>query len=125
MSVRQPGVRPCPCGGASYASCCEPLHDGRQEATTALELMRSRYSAFAVGKGNYLFRSWDPATRPDSIEASALEWTGLEILEVVAGQAGDDTGIVEFVASYRGGQLHERSLFRWRRTRWVYVAAAS
>lgn len=116
--------RPCPCGEASYAACCEPLHNGTRAAATALELMRSRYSAFAVGNANYLFRSWDPATRPDTIDLSSTQWTGLEIIEVVAGEPGDDTGIVEFVASYRGGRLHERSLFRWRRTRWVYVDAA-
>lgn len=115
--------RRCPCGGESYASCCGPLHDQSRQADTALELMRSRYSAFVVGDVNHLFRTWDPATRPPDIEPSDTQWTGLRIIDVVDGEPGDETGIVEFEASYRGGRLRERSSFRLRRGRWVYVDA--
>ena len=39
----------CPCGlGDNYDSCCGRLHKG-EPARTAEQLMRSRYSAFAVG----------------------------------------------------------------------------
>ncbi|WP_106848497.1 YchJ family protein [Blastococcus sp. Marseille-P5729] len=117
----------CPCGGESYEACCEPLHDGARDAETASELMRSRYSAYAIGNLNYVFRTWDPATRPPTIEPAGLEWTGLRVVDVVGGSPHDDTGIVEFVASFRDGardgELHERSRFRSRRARWVYVDA--
>ncbi len=44
----------CPCGLPDpYADCCGPLHDGRAQAVTAEQLMRSRYSAFVVGGGAY------------------------------------------------------------------------
>jgi SEC-C motif domain protein len=57
----------CPCGaGPSYDRCCGPLHDGAP-APTAEALMRSRYSAFAVGRADHLFRSWHPRTRPDEV----------------------------------------------------------
>jgi SEC-C motif-containing protein len=42
--------RPCPCGSAQpYAECCARLHRGEATAATAELLMRSRFSAFAVG----------------------------------------------------------------------------
>jgi SEC-C motif-containing protein len=47
-------TRDCPCGsGTNYKSCCGPLHAGLP-AKTAEALMRSRYSAFALGLGDYL-----------------------------------------------------------------------
>jgi SEC-C motif domain protein len=49
-------IRPrhCPCGsGARYAACCERLHDGAQAAAPEA-LMRARFAAFAVGRGDFL-----------------------------------------------------------------------
>jgi uncharacterized protein YchJ len=57
--------RRCPCGtGLPYAECCRPLHDGTGTAASAEQLMRSRYSAFAVGDPAYLLATWHPTTRP-------------------------------------------------------------
>lgn len=88
--------------------------------------MRSRYAAYAVGELDYLFRTWHPRTRPDDLTATPdLVWTGLAILDVVDGGPDDETGEVEFRASYTGpggtGALHERSRFERRAGRWVYV----
>lgn len=89
--------------------------------------MRSRFSAFAVGDAAYLLRSWHPSTRPDSVDLdAALEWRRLQIVDVVGGGADDDTGVVEFRASFRGpdggGLLHERSRFaRADGGEWRYV----
>jgi len=105
----------CPCGGGSYATCCEPLHQHVREAATPLELMRSRYCAYALGLSDYVFRTWHPRTRPDDIEDTGT-WLGLEIIDA----SGDE---VEFKATYPGGILHERSRFELRRGRWVYVEA--
>lgn len=45
----------CPCfSGAAYKDCCKPRHDGTRPAETPEALMRSRYSAFALGLGAYL-----------------------------------------------------------------------
>src|SRR5256885_5731628 len=39
-----------PCGSwVSFNQCCGPVHAGTTPAATAEALMRSRYSAFAVG----------------------------------------------------------------------------
>lgn len=93
-------------------------------ATTAEQLMRSRYTAYAVGDEDHLFRTWHPRTRPDSTAVGGAEWLGLAILDVRDGQPGDVRGEVEFEAAYReGGRqvLRERSEFQRRAGRWLYV----
>ena len=50
----------CPCGSSLFlAKCCGVLHAG-QPAATPEQLMRSRYSAFMLGLGEYLVHSWHP-----------------------------------------------------------------
>lgn len=115
----------CPCGsGTSYDACCGPLHRNERQATGVVELMRSRYSAYAVGATDHLFRTWHPRTRPEDVEPDPdLTWTALEVLD---SEQQESTGAVEFRAhwSVRGqdGVLHERSTFELRGGRWVYVA---
>jgi len=117
----------CPCGsGAPFGTCCLALHRGESQAGTAEQLMRARYSAYAVGDLDYVWRTWHPRTRPDALTpADGLTWTGLEIVDTVDGQPGDQGGEVEFRALYRQGQrtgtLHERSRFAVRAGRWHYV----
>ncbi len=88
--------------------------------------MRSRYAAFAVGDGEYLWRTWHPRTRPKAVILDpGRKWLGLQIHEVLDGDVDDDTGVVEFTARYRQdgrrGQQHERSTFARRAGRWFYV----
>lgn len=120
----------CPCGtGRAYASCCGRFHRGEAEASTAELLMRSRFSAFAVGDVAYLARSWAAATRPDSIElVPGRRWTRLEVLATDAGGMLAADGIVEFRAHHatgeRTGTHHEVSRFVREDGRWVYLGAA-
>lgn len=45
----------CPCHSKKkYAECCQPLHFQKREPKSALELMRSRYSAYSLGLVNYI-----------------------------------------------------------------------
>jgi SEC-C motif domain protein len=85
--------------------------------------MRSRYSAYAVGDQDYIWRTWHPRTRPAAVAPdSGLTWTGLQIIDTVGGGPEDKTGEVEFRAHYRDGgcaaSLHERSRFAVRARRW-------
>ena len=119
-------ARSCPCGsGERYAACCEPVHDGTVLAPTAERLMRSRFSAFALGRDDALLRSWHPRTRPTSIDTGGIAWTALEIVDTVDGGEGDDSGVVEFIARGRDASgpvvLHERSRFARRAGRWCYL----
>jgi SEC-C motif-containing protein len=117
----------CPCSsGLAYAACCEPLHDGRDRATTAERLMRSRYAAYAAARSDYVFRTWHPRTRPADVEpVPGLVWTSLTVLDVVAGGPDDTEGTVAFEAAFVGpegpGVLRERSRFVRRGERWVYL----
>jgi SEC-C motif domain protein len=114
---------PCPCGsGATYDECCGPVVRNERPPDTAEELMRSRFTAYALGDVDHVFRSWHPATRPDDLsELPQLDWIGLDIVEVVDGGPGDDTGVVEFRARHAGGVMHERARFVRRAGRWVYL----
>ena len=48
----------CPCGsGKPFSFCCEPALAGRKPAATAEALMRSRYTAFALGAVDYLINT--------------------------------------------------------------------
>ncbi|MCM6775756.1 YchJ family metal-binding protein [Nocardia sp. CDC159] len=118
---------PCPCrSGERFGACCAPRLDGSSPAPTAETLMRSRYTAFAVGDTKYLLDSWHPRTRPRRLELdSGQRWVLLEILDTTRGGPFDDTGEVEFRAHYRTGRergiLHERSRFARIRGAWRYV----
>ncbi|MCI0500992.1 MAG: SEC-C domain-containing protein [Epsilonproteobacteria bacterium] len=47
----------CPCGsGLKYKKCCKFYHDGKV-AKTALELMKSRYSAYAIANIFYIIKT--------------------------------------------------------------------
>lgn len=91
--------------------------------------MRSRYSAFVLGLGEYLLHSWHPDTQ-GSLTAEELttlgrntEWLGLSII-FARGTATDPNGVVEFKARYREDgrivTLHERSNFEQVAGRWLY-----
>lgn len=90
--------------------------------------MRSRYSAYVLGKTDFLLSTWHKATRPEHLDlddAAAVVWLGLEILGTQRGGIGDDAGMVEFIARYRTPsgvqQLHERSRFVKQGGQWYYL----
>lgn len=119
----------CPCGsGMDYEACCEVFHQGTP-APTAEQLMRSRYTAYALCKLDYLFETHHPDKRPDSPEdlrawAEKAEFVRLEVLGASLGGPTDKIGKVEFKAHFReDGRMHvmhEHSRFRRYKGRWVY-----
>ena len=132
----------CPCrvkdaSPRAYADCCEPYIEDGKPAPTPEALMRSRYSAFALGKIDHLVETLAPETRHDFDRkaithwATQSEWLGLEILSTEQGQPGDETGYVEFIAHFiNDGQRHahrERSLFRFDKAdgRWYFLEEAN
>ncbi|MGY4857052.1 YchJ family protein [Cryobacterium sp. AP23] len=119
----------CPClSGNSYAECCGRLHSGQARAATAEMLMRSRYSAFAVGDADYLLRTWHPRSRPTTLELDpGVHWLRLDIERTQTGGLLDTEGIVEFTAHARQDgvrtQQHEVSRFEKVAGEWLYVDA--
>ncbi|MGJ8514903.1 YchJ family protein [Carnimonas bestiolae] len=132
-----PNVGDCPCqSGRAYSECCEPLHRNDAVAESAEALMRSRYSAFALGGlGEYLLDTWhDSASEKAQLDAATLsrrdvDWHGLEILD--SHQQGDKAR-VEFRAHFSTpGHAHqpaereclqERSRFIRESGRWFYLS---
>lgn len=108
-----------------------PFHYGRAKPDTAEELMRSRYSAYFFRLTDYLFETTHPDTRTPKLKAELesnireVNWSGLEILDVVKGGKDDKVGKVEFVAKYfyndEPQELHERSRFRRYKGAWRYL----
>lgn len=139
----------CPCRKGtdrtlSYARCCGRFHKGKLYPDTAEELMRSRYSAYALSLPNYLYRSWHPDTRPtlqslrELCKSGNPEYSGLSIIDTKAGGPNDSHGVVEFVARFSlpesnnsaelipdgsTDSIRERSSFGRIKSQWVYVCA--
>ncbi|HIP76481.1 MAG TPA: SecC motif-containing protein [Psychromonas hadalis] len=118
---------PCPCkSGDLYQDCCQPLHAGKAIAKTSKQLMQSRFSAFMLQQGNYLFTTYHPDYRavltPELLSEKTLNWKNLEI---VNSKETAKKGIVEFKAWYfdendRLACHHERSNFLKDGKQWQY-----
>jgi SEC-C motif-containing protein len=119
----------CLCGSNKlFTKCCSRFLDGSQHAKTPEQLMRSRYTAYALGgHGDYLLQTWFPATARGLVAAELSEpshdWCKLEVLGT--SQTGDN-GEVTFRAHYREadgtpGVMQECSVFKRLDGRWYYV----
>lgn len=118
----------CPCcSGKPFADCCEPIIADHSKATTAEQLMRSRYTAFTLANNQYLMESWAQETRPKEIhtEDDTIQWITLEVKNCEDGNRGDERGFVTFTASFLSSghlcQLHEKSSFIQDKGRWYYL----
>jgi SEC-C motif-containing protein len=117
----------CPClSGLTYDACCGRLHAGTATAQTAEQLMRSRFSAFAVGDPEYLLATWHADTRPATLELDPdRRWYRLDVLATREGGPFDRAGVVEFEAFHRGpggaGTQREVSRFVREDGRWFYL----
>lgn len=127
----------CPCRSMDqnklkYEECCGPFVEGKKKATTAVALMRSRYSAYAVKNITYVEKTQvteekDNFDKEEALKwADSSEWLGLEIAKTAKGEANDNTGTVEFIAHYKdkasGTELrhHETALFQKKDGEWKF-----
>ncbi len=116
---------------AALEAYCGPFLRGETQPASAVELMASRYVAYATCAIDYLVATHDPKTRAQTDRKATeawsrgAEWRGLEILSTERGGPDDDDGQVEFVARYAiDGVEHahrERSQFRRIDRRWYFV----
>ena len=152
MTADQPGAEPCPCGrGLPYPDCCGRWHarhaaDGILAAPTAEDLMRSRYTAFALLVATdhddaartaaamvaYLRATWAAETRPSAADLTpspgdpATRFTRLAVTDTTGGGPFDTVGTVAFTALGRDAsgahvRLTEHSRFRREDGVWRYV----
>lgn len=122
----------CYCGNnKTYQDCCEVFHKNSGKTETAEQLMRSRYSAFVLGNGDYLMQSHHASTRPIKEKkeiikwAKSVQWIKLEVLETSKGNKNDTDGTVTFNAYfYEHGKvnvIHEKSAFIKENNHWTYL----
>ena len=101
----------CPCcSGQSYQDCCCIYHQGK-EPKNALDLMRSRYSAYALNNVEYIVRTTHP--RHPAVSQNLQKWkeeilnfslnTDFEELEILDFKEQSDRATVVFIAHLKQG----------------------
>jgi SEC-C motif-containing protein len=121
----------CLCGSEQdYAQCCGRFIDGQQIPSSPELLMRSRYTAYAMGQLDYIAATMKPPAAEgfDIDEQRRLEkgvqWVGLDVIKTYM---QNEKGFVEFRAHFiEGGEeqiLHELSEFHQENGQWFYVDA--
>ncbi len=123
----------CPCcSGKTYLECCAPYHQGKI-SKTAQELMRSRYSAYALNHVDYIIATTHP--RHPSVSRNLNVWkeeilkfsmyTEFEKLEILDVKELEDRATVIFIAHLKQGEedltFTERSFFAKVEGKWFYV----
>jgi SEC-C motif-containing protein len=125
-------MKPCPCGSKQLLSaCCLRFIDGPADPPSAGELMRSRYTAHALGKIPYILATCHPSIRRKQDALAIARWCDnsefmrLEVLETKAGGVNDEEGTVQFIAwileKGQFGGLHECSTFTRHEGLWTYL----
>ena len=126
----------CPCtSGKPYKDCCQPFHKGKAPETAVL-LMRSRFSAYALSKVGYILKTHHPTSlkKDKNIVTFRKElkhfcahtsFLGLKILDEA--QLAEDKATVTFYAVLMqngvDASFTECSLFEKENGRWLYVRA--
>jgi peptide deformylase len=124
--------RQCPCGsGESYKECCELLHKGKR-AQTALQLMRSRYTAYVLDLPEYIIQTTHPASPGFSEDTFAWKkslsnfsrQSAFQRLEILDFKEAQSIATVVFTAYLlqegRDATFTEKSHFEKKEGRWLY-----
>ena len=119
----------CPCGsGRKYKECCFKYHKG-SNPKNALELMKSRFSAYAAGEANYIIKT----THKNSphFEENKKEWIKsikefskreFKKLEIINFIDGEKEAFVKFRAYIDDYVMEEKSRFI-KEDKWYYMEA--
>lgn len=122
----------CPCySGKTYDECCENFHKG-QKQPNPVELMRSRYSAYALSLPRYIIKTTYPKSpyfekKTKQWEKSILEFcktTEFLGLDILSSSIKGDIAYVTFFAQLKqndyDASFTEKSLFRLFDHQWFY-----
>jgi SEC-C motif domain protein len=125
----------CPCcSKKKYNDCCGILHQGKA-AENALQLMRSRYSAYALHLPDYIIHTThpnNPLYRQDITQwrkeiLHFCENTHFDKLEIIEFTDNTEESYVHFIAylsqNNKEFKLEERSQFKKLNGRWLYYNA--
>ncbi|MBU2976725.1 YchJ family protein [Alteromonas sp. C1M14] len=110
--------------GRPFETCCQPILQGTKKAATPENLMRSRFSAYALSNYDYILATYASAPRATlsqndlRVSAEHTKWLTLNIIALPTPHQ------VEFNAWYsengKLGQLHETSSFILEDDAWRY-----
>jgi len=114
----------CPCGSKEkYKKCCKTYHDGRVPKN-ALLLMKSRYSAYALGDAKYIQKT---AKNQDDLQSikDFSDATTFQKLDIISFEDGETEAFVTFRATLhikgKDNSFSEKSKFVKENDRWYYV----
>lgn len=124
----------CPCySGETYGKCCKRLHDG-ELPENALQLMRSRYSAYALNIPEYIIKTSHPANLQYSEDkffwkqsiSQFSQSTLFQKLDILDFQENDTLATVTFRAQLsqqnRDTSFTEKSYFKKINDQWLYLS---
>ncbi len=124
---------PCPChSGTPYKACCQPFHKGKK-ASKPVQVMRSRYSAYALSLVGYIIKTTHPSSpfREDDVRqwrkrlqayCARTQYVGLQILgEETSGDTATVTFRAMIIDDGRDGSFTEKSAFERVRGYWLYT----
>jgi len=123
----------CPCySKLLYKDCCQKFHQGTP-CENALQLMRSRYSGYALSLVDYIIHTTHPSNKEYSEDIATwkqhilhfCKHTTFENLEISDFTESQDTAYVTFTAHLsQNGQsatFTEKSRFKKVDGRWLYL----
>lgn len=114
------------CSGKEYSDCCEPFITLKEDPNTAEQLMRSRYTAYALANAIYIVNTTHPKTRHSHNKRAILQWakenTWLQ-LEIVRSEESRVVFKAHFKDMDGNINIHyEDSLFEILGGKWYYVS---
>lgn len=124
----------CPCGSnLKYKKCCKVFHDNIKDPSNALELMKSRFTAYAFNQSNYIVKTTHKENQDYSenisewkkeIEffSSITDFDKLEILEFIEGEIESFvTFKATLIQNKNDVSFIEKSRFKKEDNIWLYV----
>jgi len=123
----------CPCkSNKLYSECCQSHHLGKSYPKNALELMRSRFSAYALGLSDYIIKTSHPNNPCFNKELKDLKEeiqnfcksTTFENLEILDFTEEKNQAFVTFIAYLKADDkkisFTEISHFEKQNGKWLY-----
>ena len=124
----------CPCQSRKpYRDCCEKYLDGKKKPQNAKDLMRSRFSAYALSDADYIIKTSHPKNvcfRKDlkTLKEEVLRFckeTSFENLEILDFIEEKDKAFVTFIAYLKADKkditFTEISHFEKQNGKWLYI----
>ncbi|WP_448211507.1 YchJ family protein [Colwellia sp. MEBiC06753] len=119
----------CPCcSNIALEMCCLPIIEQQQHAHSPEALMRSRFTAYALNKAEYILATYHSSQQSAHSLADIQAWAEEnQWIELIIHQANSNStpATIEFSAFYLNNhqliEMRERSNFTQEKNQWRYV----